>query len=185
MKEVGFVMDGKLYIAELLDGKPCIVRRGGPLPQEIPSEFWMPLKEKYTGPFHCAAYAEGVLAFRLPEGAVGQLCKCLGVVHLCPETVPPYRTSTDWDDFRALLAQEMLDPARPHYIRNDHLSGKPMRITSKGMAWVRRKLGLPDDVDISDDGTILTIQGIRESLHIDPASGVCSMIVDSQDGQSS
>jgi hypothetical protein len=177
VREIGYVFQGFLCIADLIDGKPRVVRRGSPLPR-IPEAEWQRLVRSCPSTFKCGACAEHVLAFIYPSAALMQMCRCTGVAHFFP--AHPYLSCVDWSDFQAMYEREKRDPAPPEGFRRDPLTGQYIGLNETGKAWVRRKLGVASDVNISEDGTVLSAGD--GSLYVDLNTGKCSTLADSQEG---
>jgi hypothetical protein len=177
MREIGYVFKGFLCIGLMVDGKPCIVRRGLPLPQ-IPEAEWQRLLQKCPSTFTCGQCAEPVLGFKAPSAAaITQACRCTIVSHFCP--AQPYSSGTDWSDFQAMYEREKIDPASPECFRRDPLFGQSIGLSKTGQEWVRRKLGVSSDVNISDDGMVLTVGD--GSFCVGP-DGNSSALADSDEG---
>lgn len=177
MREIGYVFQGFLCIADLIDGKPRVVRRGSPLPQ-IPEAEWRRLLRSCPSMFKCDVCAEPVLGFINPSTALMQMCRCTGVAHFFP--AHPYFSCTDWSDFQAMYEREKLDPVPPEGFRSDPLTGQHIGLNETGKAWVRRKLGVASDVNISEDGTVLTAGD--GSLYMDANTCSTSTLADSPEG---
>ena len=76
--------------------------------------------------------------------------------------------------------REKRDPAPREGFRSDPITGQYIGLNETGKAWVRRKLGVASDVNISEDGTVLSAGD--GSLYVDLNTGKSSTLADSQEG---
>jgi hypothetical protein len=56
----------------------------------------------------------------------------------------------------------------------DPFTGQPMRVNRRGKAWLRKRMGMSREIDISDDGRVLSYGD--SSLCADPKTGIRSFI---------
>ena len=185
MKECGCVYEGRLIVADLIGGKPALVRSGGPLPLEKFAEksedYWRGVFTVLPSRFSCSNCHWPVVEFS-DQDRVAQSCRCQGVVHYYPQTSPPYASSEEWEAFRSLYEKEKDHPAPLDGFATDPFTGAPLALNDRGRAWLQQKLGVPSHVklDASLDGSVLKV-GAGASIMPDFESGVTSILSDPED----
>src|SRR5260221_9762425 len=114
--------------------------------------------------FNCARCSSQVIVCPPParSGCLMQACQCTAVVHHAEALVHDVELWTRWQEEYETQKQHPL-PDMP--LLSDPLTGAPLPLSNEaGKTWLRERLGLPADVEISDDGNVFKICNQRIEL---------------------
>ena len=177
-QEQGIFLDKSLNVFGLVAGEPGIIRRGTVLPTPLPDQQWGATKADMLEAgvwslFDCPECSQPVMTFRAKDlEAIIQTCQCTVVSHLNHAGI--YTSPDQWRSFQSLYASEAKRPVPRNGMDMDPFTGHPMKLNARGKAYLKKRLGLSQKIDISDDGTVFTYGD--SSMSVDSATGIQSVI---------
>jgi hypothetical protein len=164
------------------DGKPEIVFCLYVRAQQITEQQWntglLESRDSITfSGFRCRKCDTEVIEFSPSPhpGTLGQFCRCTGVLHYSDSKACD---SSQWTDWQTELERERENPLPDIPTQIDRLTGEVLPLANEpGKEWLRRRLGIPAEVKISDD-----CQSFHTgNLTVDLAEGLCALNVSDDD----